>query len=286
MRHRQRGGRSDRSAAGPPGAWRYPLLGIPLRGARLFLRPQRLARGQYRGACRHRGLDRRRAALPAASEPFQCRRRARVDRTDQARPRDPDQSSCRSRLRRAAQQAAAPCGACLRRAEDRDAGRRARPQLSRFLRPIRHLPRDVQPRVGCSINRLAPGRCVTVNGEGGPIAALPVLQEHGDIPSLGFRFGGLAYSCDLSGLPEASIAALAGTEVWIVDALRYRPHPSHFSVDDALAWIARIKPGRAILTNLHSDLDYEELRSKLPPHVEPAFDGLRIELPDDALARS
>src|SRR6516162_834043 len=135
-------------------------------------------------------------------------------------------------------------------------------------------------------HRLAPGRCVTVNGEGGPIAALPVLQEHGDIPSLGFRFGGLAYSCDLSGSPEASIAALAGTEVWIVDALRYRPHPSHFSVDDALAWIARIKPGRAILTNLHADLDYDELRSKLPPHVEPAFDGLRIEMPDDRLACS
>jgi phosphoribosyl 1,2-cyclic phosphate phosphodiesterase len=135
-------------------------------------------------------------------------------------------------------------------------------------------------------HRLAPGRCVTVNGEGGPIAALPVLQEHGDIPSLGFRFGGLAYSCDLSGLPEASIAALAGTEVWIVDALRYRPHPSHFSVDDALAWIARIKPGRAILTNLHADLDYDQLRRKLPPRVEPAFDGLRIEMPDDALACS
>ena len=135
-------------------------------------------------------------------------------------------------------------------------------------------------------HRLAPGRCVTVNGEGGPIAALPVLQEHGDISSLGFRFGRLAYSCDLSGLPEASIAALAGTEVWIVDALRYRPHPSHFSVDDALAWIARIKPGRAILTNLHADLDYDLLRRKLPPHVEPAFDGLRIEMPDDALACS
>ena len=101
---------------------------------------------------------------------------------------------------------------------------------------------------------------------------------------MGFRFGGLAYSCDLSGLPEASVAALAGTAVWIVDALRYRPHPSHFSVDDALAWIARIKPGRAILTNLHADLDYDELRSKLPPHVEPAFDGLRIEMPDETLA--
>ena len=88
------------------------------------------------------------------------------------------------------------------------------------------------------------------------------------------------------GNSSASIAALAGTEVWIVDALRYRPHPSHFSVDDALAWIARIKPGRAILTNLHADIDYDELRSKLPPHVEPAFDGLRIEMPGDTFACS
>ena len=128
------------------------------------------------------------------------------------------------------------------------------------------------------------GSAVTVTGEGGPITALPVLQEHGDISSLGFRFGPLAYSCDLSGLPEASVAALAGTEVWIVDALRYRPHPSHFSVEDALGWIARIKSGRAILTNLHSDLDYEELRSKLLAHVEPASDGLKLMLPDAAFA--
>src|SRR5262249_50286738 len=132
--------------------------------------------------------------------------------------------------------------------------------------------------------RLQPGVSITVDGEGGPITALPVFQEHGDISSLGFRFGRLAYSCDLSGLPEASVVALAGLEVWIVDALRYRPHPSHFSVDDALAWIARIKPGRAILTNLHADLDYAELRSKLPPHVEPAFDGLKLVMPDAALA--
>src|SRR5262249_710906 len=126
----------------------------------------------------------------------------------------------------------------------------------------------------------------TIDGEGGPITALPVLQEHGDIPSLGFRFGGLAYSCDLSGLPEASIAALAGTEVWIVDALRYRPHPRHFSVEDALAWIARIKPARPFVTTLHADLDYAELRRSRPPHVEPAFDGLRIEMPDDTPASS
>ena len=72
----------------------------------------------------------------------------------------------------------------------------------------------------------------------------------------------MAYSCDLSGCREASVAALAGPRVWIVDALRYQPHPSHFSVADALAWIERLKPGRAILTNLHTDLDYEELRAQ------------------------
>jgi phosphoribosyl 1,2-cyclic phosphate phosphodiesterase len=129
-----------------------------------------------------------------------------------------------------------------------------------------------------SEQRLTAGETVTVQGEGGPIAALPVLQRHGDIDSFGFRFGRLAYSCDLSGMPDDSAAALAGLDVWVVDALRYRPHPSHFSVTDALAWIERIRPRRAILTNLHADLDYDTLRRQLPPHVEPAYDGMRIEL--------
>jgi phosphoribosyl 1,2-cyclic phosphate phosphodiesterase len=127
-------------------------------------------------------------------------------------------------------------------------------------------------------HRLAAGRPVTVVGEGGPVTALPLLQQHGSIASVGFRFGALAYSCDLSGLPAESIAALKGVDVWVVDALRYRPHPSHFSVDDALGWIDRIKPARAILTNLHSDLDYDALRGRIPHHVEPAYDGLTIEL--------
>jgi phosphoribosyl 1,2-cyclic phosphate phosphodiesterase len=128
-------------------------------------------------------------------------------------------------------------------------------------------------------NRIAPAQPVTVEGPGGAITALPILQEHGDITSLGFRFGAFAYSCDLKGLPPDSLAALAGLEVWVVDALRYKPHPSHLSLDEALDLIERLKPRRAILTNLHSDLDYEELRAKLPPHVEPAFDGLQIEMP-------
>ena len=108
--------------------------------------------------------------------------------------------------------------------------------------------------------------------------ALPFLQEHGDIQALGFRFGDVAYSSDLIDMPDASAEALAGLDLWIVDALRYTPHPSHFSVSDALAWIERIKPKRAILTNMHTDLDYETLRAKLPPHVEPAYDGMRVEV--------
>jgi phosphoribosyl 1,2-cyclic phosphate phosphodiesterase len=125
--------------------------------------------------------------------------------------------------------------------------------------------------------RLVAGQPVTIDGEGGPIEALPYLQQHGDIPSLGFRFGSLAYSCDLSDLPPDSIAALAGLDIWILDALRYRPHPSHLNLDQALAWVDRLRPRRAVLTNLHADLDYDVLRATLPAHVEPAYDGIRME---------
>lgn len=129
-----------------------------------------------------------------------------------------------------------------------------------------------------SEHRITPGRLIAIDGEGGPIVALPILQEHGDIPSLGFRFGDLAYSTDLSGMPAESALALAGLQVWIVDALRYTPHPSHLSVAGALSWIERMAPERAILTNLHSDLDYDTLRAQLPLNVQPAFDGMRFEL--------
>lgn len=121
------------------------------------------------------------------------------------------------------------------------------------------------------------GTPVVVNGAGGPIAALPFDQEHGHIRSLGFRFGNVAYSCDVSGLPEESLEALEDLDVWIVDALRRAPHPSHFSLEDALAWIERVRPRRAILTNLHVDFDYEALRRELPDGVEPAYDGLTVE---------
>ena len=126
-------------------------------------------------------------------------------------------------------------------------------------------------------HRLVPRQPVVVNGQGGPIAALPLLQHHGDIASLGFRFGNVAYSTDLKGLPDDSVAELAGLDVWIVDALRRTPHPSHFHLDETLAWIGRIKPKRAILTDMHTDMDYATLRAELPAHVEPGYDGMRIE---------
>lgn len=125
-------------------------------------------------------------------------------------------------------------------------------------------------------HRIAPGQKVTVDGEGGPITAMPYRQQHAEIPSLGFRFGGFAYSCDWKDIPPESLVALEGLEVWVLDALRYKPHPSHLSLAEALEWIERLRPKRAILTNLHSDLDYETLRKELPAHVEPAFDGMRV----------
>jgi phosphoribosyl 1,2-cyclic phosphate phosphodiesterase len=128
--------------------------------------------------------------------------------------------------------------------------------------------------------RLKAGVATTITGQGGAITALPLLQEHGDIPSYAFRFGSFAYSCDLSDMPPETAEALTGLDVWVVDALRYRPHPSHFSVADALSWIERLMPKRAILTNLHADLDYDVLRKELPPHVEPGYDGMRLSLPE------
>lgn len=131
-------------------------------------------------------------------------------------------------------------------------------------------------------HRLVPGKPVTLEGQGGPIAFLPFLLDHGDIPALGFRFGQVAYTPDVKALPEDSLPALAGLDLWIVDALRYASHPTHFSVDDALRWIERLAPRRAVLTNMHADIDYDDIKAKVPPHVDVAYDGMRL----DGLAAS
>lgn len=128
---------------------------------------------------------------------------------------------------------------------------------------------------GCEIP--ADGR-LRIAGLNSAIDVQAIPQLHGDITSLGFRFGGIAYSPDISGLPESSIELLEGLDVWIVDALRYTRHPSHFSVKQALQWIDRLKPKRAILTHMTSDLDYATLTAELPDGVEPAYDGMVVEV--------
>lgn len=117
----------------------------------------------------------------------------------------------------------------------------------------------------------------TVDGPGGAVSLLPMRQQHGPIVSLGFRCGELAYCNDVSALPDESFEALSGVSVFIVDALRYTPHATHAHLERALDWIARVAPNRAILTNLHIDMDYQTLRNELPDGVEPAFDGMVVD---------
>jgi phosphoribosyl 1,2-cyclic phosphate phosphodiesterase len=121
-----------------------------------------------------------------------------------------------------------------------------------------------------------PFKPFAIEGGGGAIEIVPFDQDHGGMTSLGFRFGPIAYSSDVVGLSDEAFAVLDGVQVWIVDALRYSPHPTHAHVDKTLSWIARLKPPRAILTNLHIDLDYATLRDALPAGVEPAYDGLEV----------
>lgn len=120
---------------------------------------------------------------------------------------------------------------------------------------------------------------IDVDGAGGPLTITPFRQNHGDIETIGLRIGSLAYSCDVSDVPDASLPYIENLDVWIVDALRYSPHPSHFSVNEAVQWSKRFQVRRAVLTHMHIDLDYATLTQELPEGIEPAFDGMAIELP-------
>jgi len=113
----------------------------------------------------------------------------------------------------------------------------------------------------------------------GALTLTPVRVEHGEIDALGYRAGGLGYIPDVSALPDAAWQKFAGLDTLIVDALRYRPHPSHAHLERTLEWIAALQPRRAVLTNMHIDLDYDTLCRDLPDGVVPAYDGLTLEIP-------
>lgn len=127
------------------------------------------------------------------------------------------------------------------------------------------------------------GEPFEINGEGGVIQLLPLPQIHGKITSLGFRIGAIAYCPDISGFSEETAARLRGLDHLVIDALQYRRHPSHLSLEEALAWIERLAPRHAVLTHMHTPLDYETVMAETPDRVEPAYDGMRLETENTSL---
>lgn len=123
---------------------------------------------------------------------------------------------------------------------------------------------------------------LSVPGPGGALRFTPFRAHHGSIDALGFRIGPLAYLPDAVDIPPESWPHLAGLGVFVVDALRRKPHPTHAHLALALEWIARAAPTRAVLTNMHNDLDYADLLAELPPHIRPAYDGMEILCHDDS----
>lgn len=118
---------------------------------------------------------------------------------------------------------------------------------------------------------------IEIDGAGGKLCVETLPQVHGDIVSLGLRAGGIAYCTDVSGFEEPTVNKLQDLDYLVIDALQYRRHPSHLSLDEALQWIEKLRPKRAVLTHLHVPLDYDTVMRETPEHVEPAYDGMAIE---------
>ena len=122
------------------------------------------------------------------------------------------------------------------------------------------------------------GKFFSIDGAGGPVGFLPVRMIHGPIACMGYRIGNVAYCNDVNELPSESMEQLRGLDTLIIDALRYTPHPSHAHLELALGWISDLKPKRAVLTNLHVDMDYATLCKELPSNVEPGYDGMEVSI--------
>ncbi|MFV2002834.1 MAG: MBL fold metallo-hydrolase [Paracoccaceae bacterium] len=128
------------------------------------------------------------------------------------------------------------------------------------------------------LNLFAISGDINVDGAGGRITLCPFEVPHGNTTALGMRINDLAYLPDVSDISAEAALALQDLGVWIVDALRRAPHPTHFHLERTLNWIKRIAPRRAVLTNMHNDLDYATLLRETPEHVTPAYDGMTIEM--------
>ncbi|MGB5863018.1 MAG: MBL fold metallo-hydrolase [Sulfitobacter sp.] len=117
---------------------------------------------------------------------------------------------------------------------------------------------------------------VTVEGPGGPLSFAPFLVPHGGMDALGFRVNDVAYLPDVATIPDDIWPHLADLRCWIVDALRRDPHPTHSHLSQTLGWIEKMAPNQAVLTNMHTDLDYATVAAETPDHIVPAYDGMQL----------
>ena len=118
---------------------------------------------------------------------------------------------------------------------------------------------------------------VTIDGPGGPLTFTPFLVPHGGMDALGFRVTDVAYLPDVASIPDHIWPHLENLRCWIVDALRRDPHPTHSHLAQTLEWIERMEPREAVLTNMHTDLDYATVAAETPDHIQPAFDGMQLD---------
>ena len=125
---------------------------------------------------------------------------------------------------------------------------------------------------------VASGAEAVIDGPGGPVRVSLFDVDHGGAACSGVRCGPLVYTPDVNGLNAAAWTQINGCSLWILDALRERPHPSHAHLALALDWLHQAQPALGVLTNLHVDMDYGALIAALPAGVRPAFDGLAITL--------
>ncbi len=151
--------------------------------------------------------------------------------------------------------------------------------LGELARRFEYAFRPPQPpaffRPALAVREIAPGQVVEMAGM--PVRCL--LQDHRVMETLGFRIGRFAYCTDVAEFPKASFAALEGLDTWVVACLQRAPHPVHANIEQVVAWVERLRPRRTVLTHMGFDLDWAWMRAHLPPGIEPAFDGMVLEVP-------
>ena len=124
--------------------------------------------------------------------------------------------------------------------------------------------------------QIAPGDTVAAAG----MQVQVFEQDHGFLPTLGLRVGGFGYSTDVATLDDAAFEVLAGVDTWVVDCFQRQPHKTHANLDQVLQWTERLRPRRVVLTHMGHDVDWAWLTGRLPPGVEPGYDGLVLDCAD------